>query len=444
MGGRLVLVHAIAPEAESADVPASIAPAIEGLEKRLAQGRADAEEKLEAIRLRLDAAGHSVATELVTGATPADAILAAAYKHGAAMIVLGRRHRQAALLGKTVDRVCRQAACPVFVAPPDAEVDLTAPRWLVGVDLSAQSIRAMRAAKAMVDAMGGEVRVVQVVGPVGEPGRDYAELSPQDVLREHGLEEKSSRLKALVETELPGAEVEQMRAVDPAHVALSTAAEAWNATAIVVGTHGRSGLARLFLGSTAEHLLRTASRPVLVVRDVRSANEDTDKDANEDTPSLAVDAHGPTRIGPTRILVATDFSEPAERALEAARDLGANLDASVSVIHVFDDPGDIRRGIVGRGLDAPRASALPEGARVQLESALGAVVIDVFGDDAKRVERTLLVGRPIDQICAHAETSGADLIVIGTTGRSGAMRVLLGSIAEKVVRRAGIPVLTVP
>ncbi len=116
----------------------------------------------------------------------------------------------------------------------------------------------------------------------------------------------------------------------------------------------------------------------------------------------------------------------------------------MAVVHVYDDPGDIRRGIVGRGLDAPRTSALPEGARAQLEEALRTVTASVFGAEAESVTTELAVGRPVEQIIAHARAFRADLVVVGTTGRTGALRLLLGSVAEKVVRRATLPVLTVP
>jgi nucleotide-binding universal stress UspA family protein len=72
------------------------------------------------------------------------------------------------------------------------------------------------------------------------------------------------------------------------------------------------------------------------------------------------------------------------------------------------------------------------------------MVADVFGDDAGSVTTVLAVGRPVEEILRHARAYRADLLVVGTTGRTGVERLLLGSVAEKVVREGTIPVLTVP
>jgi len=437
LGGRILLIHAVGPATPKVEgTPAGMAPAVEGLEARLDARRAQAEEKLEATRARLAEAGYTVEAAMVEGVTPGDAILSAAEQHQPALIVLGRRHKESGLLAKTIDQVCRRGPCPVFVAPSGWGLSdgFGKARWLVGADLSTQSVRAIHAAKALLKDEGGDARIVQIVAPVGAPDRAYSEKSPQDILREQGLREQKRQLESLVAEVFPAARAEQVQTVDRAFEALNAIAEEWDATGVIVGTHGRSGLARLFLGSTAEELLRTSKRPVLVVRDAPDAS----------SPLYEPMPPEPETLGPTQILVATDFSEPARRALEAARDLAAQLGARVSVAHVFDDPGDIRRGIVGRGLDAPRASALPEGARSQLEGALGTMIDEVFGDGASEVSRVVLVGRPVDEICSHATKSEADLVVVGTVGRTGTLRLLLGSVAEKIVRRAGVAVLTVP
>ncbi len=432
LNAKMLLVHACDPTAH-VDAPASVAPAIEELEHRLSDRRAEAEKKLEATRARLSAAGCAVEAKLIEGATPADAILHEAQESKPTLIVLGRRHEDKTLLARTIDQVCRRAPCPIFVAPGGGPIDLEGARWLVGADLSSHSVRALRATRAL--AMDGDaIRVVQVVAPLNRED-DEIDRSPQEILRDQAMKEDAAHLRALVSTELgEAAESAQIKSIARAQDALNQEAEDWNASVIVVGTHGRSGLARLFLGSTAEAMLRTATRPVLVVRDAPHAT----------SPLYPPVLPEPARIGPSRIVVATDFSEPAHRALETARELGRSLGAKVWVVHVFDDPGDVRRGIVGRGLDAPRASALPEGAKAQLEEALRTLVADVFGEGAGSVETELAVGRPVDQIVRRARAHHADLLIVGTTGRAGVERLLLGSVAEKVVREATIPVLTVP
>jgi nucleotide-binding universal stress UspA family protein len=140
---------------------------------------------------------------------------------------------------------------------------------------------------------------------------------------------------------------------------------------------------------------------------------------------------------PTNILVPTDLSERAERALDYACDLAASLGATVHLVHVIAVP----------------ATAVPE-----LGVALASTMIDsLVADDQRALDtlaatrsgrcrmgnRVLATGDARDAICETAKQLGADLIVMGTHGRRGIVRALLGSVAESIVRSAPCPVLTV-
>ena len=136
----------------------------------------------------------------------------------------------------------------------------------------------------------------------------------------------------------------------------------------------------------------------------------------------------------TTIIVPTDFSYASDAALGYARMLAARFGASLHLLHVVDEPGswsevyaaipDIRDRLsadAGRRLEALAACIPPP---LQVTSAV-------------------ICGAPVPTIVKVAESTGADLIVMGTHGRRGMGHLLLGSVAERVVRLAPCPVLTV-
>jgi nucleotide-binding universal stress UspA family protein len=140
----------------------------------------------------------------------------------------------------------------------------------------------------------------------------------------------------------------------------------------------------------------------------------------------------------SRILVPIDFSPSSQAALEYASFLAARLGATLEVLHVWQPAGYVGPDTLAllpvssgqAGWEEARQSV-----RREVERALprgGAAAVGV------RVE----AGEPADTILAAA-SSGADLVVMGTHGRTGLARLLLGSVAEAVVRRATCPVLTV-
>jgi len=138
---------------------------------------------------------------------------------------------------------------------------------------------------------------------------------------------------------------------------------------------------------------------------------------------------------PTDIVVAYDFSPPAHRALELARTLRARLKAGVHVVHVCEVPHGI---IAGPAVVPPPPEQLHD-----IEVSLREKIADVFGPEAQAISSRVLVGVPLDQLLEFVATENANLICIGTTGRTGMERILLGSVAEKIIRKSPVPVLTV-
>jgi nucleotide-binding universal stress UspA family protein len=140
----------------------------------------------------------------------------------------------------------------------------------------------------------------------------------------------------------------------------------------------------------------------------------------------------------SKILVAIDFDETSLRALDNAIDLAAALGASLVVMHAYELP------IVGL---FPDSALMASGADAALiastaETALRKVIHARRGRGVA-MEPLLREGAAWQAIQAAADETKADLIVMGTHGRHGVLRALLGSVAEKVVRTAHKPVLTV-
>lgn len=146
------------------------------------------------------------------------------------------------------------------------------------------------------------------------------------------------------------------------------------------------------------------------------------------------------------IVVPHDFSETADRALDAACDLASDSGATVHLIHVEPPPayafaGEAHAGLsayAGVGLGAHRDAVAAS--RARLQAAARAASLPTHRIQVRVVEAS---GVP-RSIVAVAEELGADLIVMGTHGRTGLAHLLMGSVAEETLRNASCPVLAVP
>jgi universal stress protein A len=141
----------------------------------------------------------------------------------------------------------------------------------------------------------------------------------------------------------------------------------------------------------------------------------------------------------TRILVPTDFSPTADAALDYAFVLAERFGASVELLHVLDDPF-VTDGMAAEAYisEAPALrTAMLQDARERLRHRAAArEAIPVIGTE-------VLFGHGARTIAEYAAERGVDLIVMGTHGRTGFAHLLLGSVAERIVRTAPCPVLTV-
>jgi len=140
---------------------------------------------------------------------------------------------------------------------------------------------------------------------------------------------------------------------------------------------------------------------------------------------------------PRTILVATDFSEHADAALAYAAELGAKLDATLHLVHAIGVPA---MGVpeMGVAYASMTIESLTKAAQASMDERVA-----LYRDRISLAPTRLEIGDARDVIDNVAETIGADLVVIGTHGRRGIRRVLMGSVAESVVRSAPCPVLTI-
>jgi nucleotide-binding universal stress UspA family protein len=137
-------------------------------------------------------------------------------------------------------------------------------------------------------------------------------------------------------------------------------------------------------------------------------------------------------VFPTKVLLATDGSEDAARATEAASDLAASSGSELHVVHVWHDvPGPYRRGFVKRELRRQGQEILEEQVR-KIESAGGTVK-----------ETHLREGRTSNEIIELSDVLGIGLLVVGSRGLGTVRRILMGSHSEEIVHRAHVPVLVV-
>lgn len=140
-----------------------------------------------------------------------------------------------------------------------------------------------------------------------------------------------------------------------------------------------------------------------------------------------------------RILVPMDFSEPSDAALEYARTVATRFGGSLHLLHVAEDP---YRALFSAEVYVPAMEGLREEI---LTDALGRLTNRLRSSDLRELGATAdaIIGMPARSIVEYAGAHGIDLIVMGTHGRGGMSHLLMGSVAERVVRTAGCPVLTV-
>jgi nucleotide-binding universal stress UspA family protein len=294
-------------------------------------------------------------------------------------------------------------------------------RLLVPLDGSPLAEKGIPAAAALARRGGGVLHLASVLLPTPRYPHTTAEIG--QALEREARDRVEGYLAAQAEALSTCYGLEAIRAVlkDSPAEALADYARTNAIDLVVMTTHGRSGLGRFWLGSVADRLLRCTATPTLLIRS-REEPQHTDF---------------------RRVLVALDGSPEDEAVLEAALALASLYhEPCCSLVQVIEPPFAIctdmsvypeqvdatvieqqealARSNLERLAERPRALGIAATAHLPVSPAVGAQILEL--------------ARKLD----------SDLIAVGSHGRHGAQRLLLGSVADKVVRGAPTPVLVVP
>jgi nucleotide-binding universal stress UspA family protein len=191
---------------------------------------------------------------------------------------------------------------------------------------------------------------------------------------------------------------------------------------VVMGTHGRKAFERFFLGSLTERMLRKLNVPILTVSHLDPARE--------------LHKAGPVPLG--HVLYATDLSDNANVGMNFAMDLARGAGARLTVLHVLEALQTIywgtEGGYLGNEFESIREDAL---SRLRMS-------IPGKGCEGLRLNTMITEGDAYREIIRVSDKEKADIIVMNLQGKTLAERALLGSTAERVIRSAHVPVLSIP
>lgn len=215
--------------------------------------------------------------------------------------------------------------------------------------------------------------------------------------------------------ERPGQHIETAVDEGTPHVKILEYAEKHDCDLIVMGSRGRSSIGRVFVGGVTEKVVRLSHLPVLIVPPLE-INSDVNPDYN-------------------RILHPTDGSEGSAVALEHAIDVAKSYQAELQIVSVVNS----------QALNSEFAYDVDE-TLSQLESQAEEHIseaVSVATSQGVEAIGKVKVGIPFSKILNHSRRNDIDLIVMGTQGRTGLDRLLVGSVTERIIRRTRVPVLTV-
>lgn len=279
-------------------------------------------------------------------------------------------------------------------------------RILVPLDGSALAEAALGMATLLADPAGAEIRLL-TVRPADDPDRAEAVAH---------LERARSDLAA----RWPGPVSTHVLA-GTAVAGIEAETVTWDADLVAMTTHGRGGLARAWLGSVADRFIRAADRPVLVLRP-----------PTEDGPP-------PSPPVVDKIVVPVDGSEIAEAAIPLGSDLARDLGLPLLLVRSVMPTGPV--GFNNLPELAAMSREIDEDARERASEYLRELVV---GMRPSGVHPSASLLTDVDPAAAILSQSSGGLVVMTTHGRSGLDRIVIGSVADKVVRASASPVLVIP
>lgn len=279
--------------------------------------------------------------------------------------------------------------------------------FLVGTDFSTRSDRAIRRAVILAKLLKADLTLLHVVDDDQPRWRVDAETETANALL-------TKQVRGL--QEIDGVTCQPKVVLGDPFAALIEAAGALDVDAIILGPHRRQILRDVFVGTTAERIIRNASCPIIMAN------------------ALASGAY-------RHAVLAFDLSDTAATAIAAIGALGLHRGAALTVLHIIDPPEThlmVRASIPMAEIEAHLKEASAK-ARSEMAAA-----VKQHGLAGASIEVRVSSGSVASSIAVAAKDLRADLIVVATSGPSALSRLMLGSVTESVLNRSEVDVLAVP
>ena len=274
---------------------------------------------------------------------------------------------------------------------------------LVALDGSEKGKRALPVALALANIADTGLHLVRVIAPISERITNQAALVGLDATkapRRREAEEELIRSAQTLTTQSPRAVTWEVLESADVPAALSVAAQERDARAVVMGTRGASATGLAIVGSVADRVMRECPKPVVLV------------------PPGASDLKG-KQIEIKRLLVPLDGSALAARSIDFLLEIAHTTDLEFVLLEVVQNPADVP----------------------VIERRLHSAAARFHGRSAEAVPRIVLGGDVAQAIVAAVREFTGDMIAMTTRGEGGLRRLILGSVAEGVVRAGEVPVL---
>jgi nucleotide-binding universal stress UspA family protein len=292
---------------------------------------------------------------------------------------------------------------------------------LVPVDFSNTSELALRYGFSLATQLHARLTLVHVMPSLQEFGLADPESSGN--LEKYAFRDTEIRLRELVPTEQSARlDIRTVTKEGDVREQLLHVIEQEKIDLVIVGTHGLRGIAKFFLGSTTEHILRSVPVPILTV-----------------SPFIKDLAQKDSSIQIRRMVFASDLSSSTKSGLRYAASLAGLFGAQLTLLHVIEPLESGQFGIEIPGFAAFDLDAIRAESEAFLQDAIAGVDVKSFKMDTAVIE-----GISHSSIVRFADECKADLLVLNLQSKRFLERVMLGATAERVIRSSHIPVLSIP
>ncbi len=297
-------------------------------------------------------------------------------------------------------------------------------RILFATDFSQSSLLAFHTALRWAKSCDARLDIVHVMGMVHEVDLDSAVANMYIQEQRQDATTELEQLASLAKESIREVHFHMLEGIAAEEIA--TLAQNSQADLVVTGTHGRTGIDHVMLGSVAERVISKAPCPVLTICDTERENK---------TSSTRDVQTGALHSVPHHVLIPIDFSDCSLEAYEYADNLEKTFDLSITVIHALEP--------LSYSLDFTLSHPAEDR---QHREKVKTQLIDLTNAFTRQgvTANYVITHKPASEaIIETVNKIGADLIVMGTHGRQGLRRLVMGNVAAAVLRQSPVPVLTV-